>query len=355
MPGFSLNGNLNSMPPGRSFFRRDAVIGRWTIINPAVSLASRAGAEPGSYRLEPGGFCPFCPGHESKTPPAVLTIGSGGEIDRPDAGGRSPRDWRVRVVPNKFPALGREGIPQLTTSGIYDRMGGFGVHDIIVESPEHAGAFAGYSANHAESVVKAWANRYEDIARDPRVRYVLLFRNRGGEAGASLAHPHSQIIGLPVVPKLVIEEIEGARRYYEWKERCVFCDIISDEVDQGARIVSESPEFLAIAPYASRFAYEIWILPRRHRAHFSGVVGLERELGALLRDVLGRLDHLLDSPPYNFIIHSAPCHESELTHYHWHIEIMPRLTRIAGFEWGTGFYVNPIPPEEAAAALKRAE
>lgn len=288
-------------------------------------------------------FCPFCPGHEEKTPQAVWEKKDGGSVP-----------WAVRVVPNKFPALDSSLSPAPATAGIYDRMSGFGVHEVVIESPEHMIDFPSFSLDHAEKVVAAWVDRYRRIAADQRVRYILLFRNRGAEAGASLVHPHSQIIALPIIPKLVMEEIDGARKYYEWKERCVFCDILRDEQSQGARVIAETRGYAAFAPYASRFPYEMWLLPKRHAAHFHELAGREREFAGLLRDVLTLLDARLDRPPYNLLIHSTPCHEGELAHYHWHMEIVPRLTRIAGFEWGTGFYVNPVLPEDAVRDLVQA-
>lgn len=293
-------------------------------------------------------FCPFCVGNESKTPPESLAF-------RPEGAKANSSPWRVRVVANKFPVLDSHLPPSPATLGIYDSLGGFGVHEVVIETPNHTADFSTLPQEHAAEVVMAWRSRIRTIGEDPRIKSVLLFRNRGAEAGASLAHPHSQIIGLPIVPKLLMEEITYAHRYYEWKERCVFCDILHDELRQGVRIIKDSPHFVAFAPYASRFAYEMCIVPKRHRAHFREASDGElKELASVLRDVIGRLNGVLDNPPYNLLMHSAPCPEGDTPHYHWHIEIMPRLTRVAGFEWGTGFYVNPVMPEDAVRALERA-
>ena len=329
-----------------SFFRRDPVTGRWTIINPEKKYKKtekNLSSPEGTGGLKHGGrtFCPFCPGHEEKTPPAVLIKET-----------QSSRPWAVRVVPNKFPALDSSSLSVLTTIGIYDRMSGFGIHEVIIETPSHTTSFPDLELEHATEVVRAWKERYKDTSKDPRIRYILLFRNRGGEAGATLAHPHSQLIALPIIPRLVMEELDGSQKYYEWKERCVFCDMIRDEELQGLRIITSNDNFVAFAPYASRFAYETWILPRKHQSHFADVEGQEDQLASILKDVLGQLDQALDFPAYNLLIHSAPCDEGDLVHYHWHIEIMPRLTRIAGFEWGTGFYLNPVLPEDAARTLR---
>ncbi len=309
---------------------------------PIAEIRARRGDEShGTFHS----FCPFCPGNESKTPHEVYA-------SRPEGSPADSSRWRVRVVPNKFPVLDPSLSPSPATDGIYDKMGGYGVHEVVIETPDHSADFSSLPSEHAAEVVMAWHRRIRAIGADPRVKSVLLFRNRGAEAGASLAHPHTQIIALPIVPKLVMEEIQWARRYYEWKERCVFCDMMHDERTQGVRVIRETPHFLAFAPYASRFAYETWIVPRRHRAHFRDATDGElKELAMLLRDVTRRIAVALEDPPYNLLLHTAPCPEGDSPHYHWHLEIMPRLTRVAGFEWGTGFYVNPIMPEDAARSL----
>lgn len=328
-----------------SLLRRDPVTGRWTILIPERSIDEIGRVHSPAPERSFHEFCPFCPGNEGKTPPELMAVrGPGTHENGPG--------WRVRVVPNKFPVLDPQLSPSPSTEGIYDKMGGFGVHEVVIESPDHAADLSTISLEHAVEVVLAWHARIRAICADSRVRSIVLFRNRGAAAGASLAHPHTQIIGLPIIPKLVMEEIQWARRYYEWKERCVFCDMVRDEQTQGVRVVRETPHYLAFAPYASRFAYETWVVPRRHRAHFKDANDGElKELAALLRDVARRLSTALDAPPYNLLLHTAPSPEGETPHYHWHIEIMPRLTRVAGFEWGTGFYVNPVMPESAAQAL----
>lgn len=327
---------------GAPLYRRDPVTGRWTIFVSGRSLAQYRPATGDAGRR---GFCPFCAGNEAKTPHEV-------HADRPAGGPADSGRWRVRVVPNKFPALDPTATPAPSTVGLYDRIGGFGIHEVVIESPLHEADFPSFDQAQSLAVVKAWQARTAAIRQNPSVRYIMLFRNRGSEAGASLEHPHSQLIALPILPRLVMTEIAAARRYYEWKERCVFCDIVNDELAQGVRIIAETPALVAIAPYASRFPYEMWILPRRHSAHFHDASPTEiADLAAMLRDLLYRLDRILPAPPYNLILHTAPCQEGDCTHYHWHVEIMPRLVKVAGFEWGTGFYLNPILPEEAAARL----
>lgn len=319
-----------------SLFRRDPITGRWTIMSPGRPLVEQKAP---AARADARDFCPFCPGNESNTPPEVFVLPASGE-------------WNVRVVPNRFPVLDPSLRPDPSTQGIYDKVAGFGVHEIVIETSDHHTDFANLTPENAENVVAAWLNRMIAISQDSRIRYIMLFRNHGAEAGATLTHPHSQLIGLPIVPKLVMEEIASSLRYYQWKERCVFCDMIRDEISQGVRVINETENFIVFAPYAARFPYEMWLLPKSHRAHFQDTtIPLRKELAGLLRDALIRIDLVLNSPPFNLLLHTTPCQEGETSHYHWHIEIMPRLTRVAGFESGTGFHLNPVLPEDAARAL----
>jgi len=188
-----------------------------------------------------------------------------------------------------------------------------------------------------------------------RLRYILVFKNHGEAAGASLEHTHSQLIALPVVPKRVQEEMDGARRYYDFKERCIFCDIVRQEMESGPRVILESDHHLAVAPYAARFPFETWVVPKRHHSHFEAAEAPAiQNLAWVLRVLIRKIDKVLERPAYNLMLHTAPVQEGAMTHYHWHIELIPRLTRVAGFEWGAGFYINPTPPEVAASFLREA-
>jgi UDPglucose--hexose-1-phosphate uridylyltransferase len=184
----------------------------------------------------------------------------------------------------------------------------------------------------------------------------MIFKNVGTAAGASLEHTHSQLIVTPIVPVSVAEEMTGALEFYDYRGRCIYCDMVQQELSFEKRIVLDTPHFTAICPYASRFPFETWIVPKTHSSHFENIPkpGVD-DLGHVLRDVLQKLENALDAPPYNYIIHTAPFDHQELPHYHWHIEIIPRLTKVAGFEWGSGFYINPVPPEDAAAFLREVE
>jgi len=327
--------------------RKDPITGRWVIV--ATDRAKRpTDFVRDKVQIRGSGFCPFCYGNESKTPPEVLAYRNYGTP--PNGPG-----WTLRVVPNKFPALGIEGTLSRQGDGLYDKMNGIGAHEVIIETPDHRVTLATMPANRIEDVLWSYRDRVVDLKKDKRFKYVLIFKNHGEAAGATLEHTHSQLIALPVVPKRVLEEVEGAREYYGYKERCIFCDIIRQEAENGTRVIAENQAMVALAPYAPRFPFEMWILPKAHQSAFEESQKFEFEqLAAVMKDMLTRLDKVLEFPPYNYIIHSSPLPDSSNDYYHWHLEIMPKLTKVAGFEWGTGFYINPTPPEESTKFLREA-
>jgi UDPglucose--hexose-1-phosphate uridylyltransferase len=326
--------------------RKDPITGRWVII--ATDRAKRP-ADFAREQVIPHGsrFCPFCPGHESKTPPEVLAY-------RP-SGVANNDGWTLRVVPNKFPALRVEGELQREGDGLYDKMSGIGAHEVIIETPDHMATLSDVEEKRIEDLFWAFRDRVLDLKKDDRLRYVLFFKNHGESAGASLEHTHSQLIALPVVPKRVLEELEGAKKYFDYKERCVYCDIIRQELSSNTRMVLETDHFVVVCPYAPRFPFETWVIPKLHQSHAETLtVQVTQNLASVMRSTLRRIDKVLERPPYNFVMHTAPLQESSNPHYHWHIEIIPKLTRVAGFEWGSGFYINPTPPEESAKFLRDA-
>jgi UDPglucose--hexose-1-phosphate uridylyltransferase len=262
--------------------------------------------------------------------------------------------WRVRVVPNKFPALKIEGDLGRRGVGLYDMMNAVGAHEVVIETPDHARTLADLEAHEVRAVLQSYVDRLRELQKDVRFRYILVFKNHGADAGATLEHTHTQIIATPVVPKRVSEEIEGARRHFELRERCVFCDILHQEYEARHRIVVENAEYVAVTPFASRFPYEVWLLPRAHAPRFELTSAADLDgLAEAMRQTLRRLDAALDRPHYNYVLHTSPCNDASAdAYYHWHIEIMPKLTKVAGFEWGSGFYINPMPPEEAARVLR---
>jgi len=325
--------------------RKDPLTDQWVII--ATDRARR----PSDFIREPvpsvpsGRICPFCPGNESKTPPEVLAYRNGSGANQPG--------WSLRVVPNKFPVLGIEGDLDRQGEGIFDKMQGIGAHEVVIESPDHVLSMTELPEKSIEQVLWAFRDRMHDLKNDRRLRYVLLFKNQGEAAGATLEHTHSQLIALPVVPKRVQEELEGAKKYFEFKERCLYCDLLRQEMKAAARIVTETDRFIVVEPYAARFPFETWILPKQHRSHYEDVeVDHLANLAWVLKSTLRRIEKALERPACNLVIHTAPVQEFANPYYHWHIEVLPRVARVSGFELGTGYYVNPTPPEEAAQFLR---
>jgi UDPglucose--hexose-1-phosphate uridylyltransferase len=206
-----------------------------------------------------------------------------------------------------------------------------------------------------EDTLRAYHERIQALKEDPRIKYVLIFKNEGEAAGASLEHSHTQLIALPIVPRTVKDELAGAKKHFEMRERCLFCDIIQQEMEDGKRVVAENDAYVAISPFAPRSPFETWILPKRHESNFGPQNGSFRGLAELFQKVLKQLDSILDGPEYNFMLHTSPINGESNEYYHWHIELMPKLTKIAGFEWGSGFYINPTPPEDAARFLREAD
>lgn len=328
--------------------RRDPLLGRWVII--ATERAFRPSDIPQGAPAAPnGGYCPFCPGHEAATPPEVLAY-------RPAGGAPNGPGWNLRVVPNRYPALMVEGDLDREGLGPYDRMNGIGAHEVIIESPLHEPDLGDLTAEQVEAVLWAYRDRIQDLRRDLRLRYILVFKNQGRRAGATLEHGHSQLIALPIVPRQVEDELAGALKHYQAKERCLFCDIVAHERREGVRVVAENADAIAIAPWAARSPFETWILPKRHHSHFEELPRPQaRGVAEILRQTVHRLDLALERAPYNFMLHTAPLREQPMPHFHWHIEIVPALAQVAGFEWGSGFHINPTPPEEAAAFLRKIE
>lgn len=325
--------------------RKDPIIGRWVIIATERSL------KPIDFKIEIEeknkdlSKCPFEEGNENLTPPEILSY-------RKQGTNKNEPGWWVRVVPNKFPALRIEGGLDKKGIGVYDMMNGIGAHEIVIETPNHFEEMSDMREEQIQDVIWAWRDRVLDLKKDKRFKYILIFKNKGAQAGASLEHSHSQIIALPIVPIRVQQEINGAKEYYNFKDRCVFCDIVQQELDERERVVEENHEFISIVPFASRFPFEICILPKKHSSDFIDVSKRDvLSLSKVLKRSLLRLKKALNDPPFNLIIHTSPLDQYNLNYYHWHIEIMPRLTKVAGFEWGTGFYINPAKPEDCSKFL----
>lgn len=287
--------------------------------------------------------CPFCPGNEHLTPPEIMALRDGENFP----------NWLVRVVPNKYPALRIEGSTERIGKGMFDYMDGVGAHEVIIETPIHNARLSTLPQEQVKRILVAYKERILDLKNDFRFIYILVFRNEGKEAGASLRHPHSQLIALPFVPHEVVLEIEGIKRYNIFRERCPFCDMVKEELAFKERVLYESENFLAIEPFASKYPFETLIMPKRHHPSFADENDcILEEFASFLKDVLCRIDKALNNPPYNYTLHNIPLRNYSADGFHWHLEIIPRISTPAGFELGSGIYINTVPPEESAKILR---
>lgn len=295
---------------------------------------------------QPGGeVCPFCEGNEAMMPSEIASVRA--------CSGPDQKGWSLRVVPSRMPVLSIEGSLEPKGDGLFDSMRGVGAHEVIVETPSHALSVTDLDESEIERVFAVWRDRMRDLRRDFRLEYAHIFKNFGVAAGAVVEHNHSQLLALPLVPQRVQEEIDMARRHFKLHQRCLYCDVIRQETRDGARIVADSDRFVAIAPFASRRPFEVWILPRDHGSHFEDVdVDRFANLAWILRSVLRRIEKALERPAWNLVLHTAPLQKKANGYYHWHIEILPRVVRESGLELGIDTHFNPTPPEEAAAFLR---
>ncbi|GBE05415.1 galactose-1-phosphate uridylyltransferase [bacterium BMS3Abin10] len=322
--------------------RRDPIVGRWVII------ATERGKRPSDFKMrvpaKKAGFCAFCNGNEYTTPPEIIA-------NRPEGSEPNTPGWTLRVVPNKFPALRIERQLNTTGDALFSKMDGIGAHEVIIENPDHYLTLSTMPLRSVEDTLLAFHQRISDLKKDSRLKYALVFKNEGEAAGASLEHSHSQLIALPIVPKQVQEELNNSRHYHEANKSCIFCDIIRHEINDRTRVISENESYISLAPFAPTSPFETWILPKDHESSFvpDGKLPL---LAQLLQKTLKQIDKVLDLPPYNMILHISPFEDESNEYYHWHMEIKPTLTKKAGFEWGSGFYINPTPPEEAAKFMR---
>ncbi len=327
-----------------SEIRKDYVTDTWVVIS--EERARRPKDYIRTHLKLQNGTCVFCEGNEKQTPPEIYAFRSAGSM--PDSPG-----WWIRTVPNKFPALRIEGKQERVTSSVFSSMNGIGCHEVIVESPAHDKPIALLPAIQVREVIEMYKFRLADLSKDRRFKYIIIFENHGAEAGASLEHPHSQVIATPIIPVHVASELRGADNFFtDMGGECIFDNIISEELKAGKRVVFQNSSFVCITPFASKYPYEMMILPRRHMPNFTDISESEvNDLAEMLRKCFNSLYTLLDDPPYNFYIHTAPVNGRDYLFYHWHLEITPRVSRLAGFERGTGFYINTLSPETAAQML----
>jgi UDPglucose--hexose-1-phosphate uridylyltransferase len=323
--------------------RRDIIRNNWVII--ATDQALKADDFPinknGDYVTNLS-FCPFCEGNEAYTTEEIMAVREQGSP--PNTAG-----WKIRLIPNKYSAFKLQGDLNLNRNGIYSNYSGLGTHEVLIETPKHNEEFHQLSIPDMVLIYTLMQQRYDQLARDPRIKYIQIYKNRGLFAGASLEHSHSQIMGLPIIP----QNIPGVVEYYRNAGECLICSIINQERETGVRIVNETDHFLLICPYASRFPYESWIIPKRHIEHFSSLNHREIEnLARLMKRLLNGLIKALSNPSYNIIINTAPVNVPYEGGYHCYIEITPRLIISAGAEISTGYYVNPAAPEISASLLR---
>lgn len=326
--------------------RKDPLSGRWV----AVVSDSKS---PEDYRFaaeeSKETSCVLCPGREKETPPEIVAVREGGK-------------WWTRVIPNFRPVLRVEGELGRKGLGMYDKMNSIGANEIIIDSPEHNKQPEDMGVEQVLRIIRLYRDRVADLEKDARLRYTLIFKNSGKGAGAVYSHPHSEVMATPIIPKLIKEELDGAKQYYAYKERCIFCDIMREEMRAGERAIFETGDFFAFSPFAPKFPFESWILPKRHGCAFQDITDIEMEdLSLMLFTVLKKMRRILGDSPYNYFIHTAPNRIPRRNHwhtlgddFHWHIEIMPRLVMMSGFEWGSDFYVLTTSPEDAAKYLREA-
>ena len=287
--------------------------------------------------------CPFCPGAEHQTPPATHIVDKDGK-------------WQIRSVPNKFSAFNPEGSRDRTVEGIYRKMNGVGIHEVIIESPLHNDFYHKMSLEHIEDIIRTYLNRYHAAMQDDRVEAVIIFKNYGPAAGCSLAHPHTQLIATPVVPTFMRNMLERAKHYSDDTGECAYCVMIREEEKEKTRIVMRNDSFIVFCPFASGSAFESWIIPLRHNPCFGEMNEKEvKDLAVIMKDLFSRYYFGLDDPDFNFAIQTPPRDESNDRSYHWYIRVMPKLTKLAGFELGSGMYINVTLPEENAEFLRNAK
>ena len=328
-----------------SEWRADPVTGQWVVIAADEPLRRR------DFDLDPvipidEAYCPLCEGEEAAAGHEIAAVRDGTPSDGPG--------WRLRVVPNRVPALRVEATLDHRGDGLFERMNGLGAHEVVVETPRHDATWATLPVEDLTLVLAAWRDRIADLQRDSRLRAALVFKNEGVKAGARLAHPHSQVVAMPLVPGALAAEVAGARRHFEASGRCLYCALVEQELAAGTRVIASTAAAVVLAPFAARWPFETWLLPRAHHARFElAPASLLAEVAATVQPVLRAIAARLEEPALNVVLHSTPYAEADDAIYHWHLEIVPRVLRASGFDLGSGTAINPVSPEEAARVLRR--
>lgn len=289
--------------------------------------------------------CPLCEGREADAGPEILAWREGGPANVPG--------WSVRVVPNRHPMLRIEGGTDVRSGGLFESRDGLGAHEVIIETPIHDQPLHTLDEDRLWRVLWAWRTRIQDLKRDSRFASIVIFKNHGRASGARLDHSHSQLTAFPFIPPALAEKLRGAARHLSIKGTCIFCDLIAEDLKDARRIICDTNAILAIAPYASRVPFETWITPRDHSPRFEEASdALLVDVATTLKKVMSRIDWALERPAYNLVLSTAPLSGEADSAFHWHLEILPRVTRYSGLEMGTGLHRNPVPPEEAARVLR---
>ncbi|MFO0754280.1 MAG: galactose-1-phosphate uridylyltransferase [Thermodesulfovibrionales bacterium] len=285
-------------------------------------------------------YCPFCPGNEERTPRAEAVYGDHDQ-------------WKIRVIPNKFPALTPDGTMEREEHKLFRKTHGYGRHEVIVETPLHNELLPFMTNERIEELMKVYRDRYRALKGDPGIKVIIIFKNHGRRAGTSLVHPHTQIVASPIVPPFIRRKFEIATHYFDNVGKCIHIELERAEREDGTRVVADTTHFTAIHPFASHYPFETWIMPKVHKPSFSGISEEEiRDLARILKEILLKLHAGLENPDYNLIVNSSPVDDENKSYYHWHIQIIPRLIEVAGFELGSGIYINSVLPEETAAFMR---
>lgn len=322
--------------------RQNLLTREWVIIaterakRPEEFKTKKAKIEVPEYKEN----CPFCPGNEKMAPQEIFSI-------------KGKKGWKVRVIPNKFPALSSEGTRTRHLEGIYRSMNGVGIHEVIIESPLHNTTTALMPVEDVKNILIAYKERYRSLLKDERIEMIIIFKNHGASAGTSLEHPHSQLVATPLVPTQIRYRNEEALRYFDDTGECVGCKVIKEELKSKERLIQESEHFVTFIPYGAFSPFHTWIFPKKHTTSFGDISDKEIEdLASVLKNVLARLYYGLDDPDFNYVIRSTPSDIRQMDYLHWHISIIPRITRTAGFELGSGMFINTSLPEESARFLR---
>ena len=331
--------------------RRDPVTGRWVVIEMAPVKSRREfeptpqAPKPPSPQASKDHPCAFCEGQEAAAGRELLAWREGTPADGPG--------WSVRVVPNRRPVLGIAGTAERRVDGLFESRDGLGAHEVVIESPTHDETLAAMPVERLWRVLWAWRTRLQDLKRDTRFVAAVVFKNHGRAAGALMDHSHSQIVAYPVIPSALDDELRGCTAHHAQTGHCLSCDILQQEIRARVRVVLELPDVVAVVPYASRTPFEVWLSPRAHAARFEEASDATlAALAGALRAVLAGVDWALERPAYNLVLRTAPFDGRADDAFHWHLEVVPRVTRIGGLEWGSGIARNPVSPEEAASALR---